>query len=179
MEAAAKNTLALKGQEVAINRVAEPAGKRPPSANGANWAVNSTHNFTNFKVERCYRCGGGNHAPAQCRFQDATCHKCGKGGHIASACRGRAKPTGSQRSRRPNVRTNWVAEDSDIDDELPIYTLRDKSQPYRTELLLNGKLVEMEVDTGAAVSLIGHNKFQELFPQLSLTKSTEILRTYT
>ena len=59
------------------------------------------------------------------------------------------------------------------------YTLRDKSQPYRTELWLNGKLVEMEVDTGAAVSLIGHDKFQELFPQLSLTKSTEILRTYT
>ena len=118
MEAAAKNTLTLKGQEVAINRVAEPAGKGPPSANGANWAVNSTRNFTNFKVERCYRCGGGNHAPAQCRFRDATCHKCGKGGHIASACRGRAKPTGSQRSRRPNVRTNWVTEDSDIDDEL-------------------------------------------------------------
>ena len=32
------------------------------------------------------------------------------------------------------------------------------------------------MDTGAAVSLIGHDKFQELFPKLSLTK---FLRTYT
>ncbi|XP_054882367.1 uncharacterized protein LOC129356846 [Poeciliopsis prolifica] len=37
----------------------------------------------------CYRCGGKNHNPNDCRFKESECHECKKKGHIAKACRTR------------------------------------------------------------------------------------------
>ena len=54
MEAAARDTLQLKGSEGVVHVV-------------------------NRKQEKpCYRCGRSNHAPASCKFRDAVCHVCGK-----------------------------------------------------------------------------------------------------
>ena len=47
------------------------------------------------------------------------------------------------------------------------------------ELQINRKKVQMEIDTGAAVSLISEKTKSDLFPSASLTKPSLSLRTYT
>ena len=74
MEAAARDTLQLKGSEGVVHVV-------------------------NRKLEKpSYRCGRSNHAPASCKFREAVCHVCGKKGHIAPACRSKKK------TRHPDAR---------------------------------------------------------------------------
>ena len=44
---------------------------------------------------------------------------------------------------------------------------------------MNGKQLTIEIDTGAAVSLISEQTFQKLYPELYLQPSHTILKTYT
>ena len=53
------------------------------------------------------------------------------------------------------------------------------SSPITTDMLINGKKVIMEVDAGAAVSIIGERKLKALFPDVKVRKSDILLKTYT
>ena len=117
----------------------------------------------------CYRCGRTGHSPRACGFKDATCHSCGKRGHIRRACIGRHRPAGVQ-----NV------EEQQAEDDAAIKIIKSKtSGPYQVWLSLNGQSVAMEVDTGAAVSLMSETMWRQLFPRESLVESPVRLRTYT
>ena len=54
-----------------------------------------------------------------------------------------------------------------------------RTNPYLVVVELNGKAVSMEIDTGAAVSLISHSTQTALFPKAVLTRPKLNLRTYT
>ena len=47
------------------------------------------------------------------------------------------------------------------------------------ELQLDGKPVTMEVDTGAAVSLISEWTLKQVLPKAAIHSTTVVLRTYT
>ena len=51
--------------------------------------------------------------------------------------------------------------------------------PISVDKELNGKMVQMELDTGAAVSLISECTKERLFPRAPLQKPVVALRTYT
>ena len=53
------------------------------------------------------------------------------------------------------------------------------TNPIMVELTINGQKTKMELDTGAAVSVISTQTKTEMFPQASLMPSTLILTTYT
>ena len=53
------------------------------------------------------------------------------------------------------------------------------SQPIKIKLHVNDRPLEMEVDTGATVSIISETMQQEMFPQAKLCKSEILLKTYT
>ena len=61
-----------------------------------------------------------------------------------------------------------------------MFTLRNgASPPITIDLQIDGKDVCMELDTGAAVSIIGEKKPQEMFPNTKLRRSEMVLKTYT
>ena len=127
----------------------------------------------NSPKQRCFRCGRTNHNAHDCKFRDATCHFCGKTGHISPACLSRKK--GKDKSDR---NTKTVSDSTRVSE--PISTIGSRlSRPITTDLKINGKAVTMEVDTGAAVSLISHKHLKHLWPELSLSKTDVVLRTYT
>ena len=133
----------------------------------------------------CYRCGQTSHDQTNCRFHGENCHQCGKQGHIASVCRLRQ----GQKSRKPKYysSTKWVnAEDKEEDtiedpEHLPLYTMKEhrSSSPIKISLQINNQPLQMEVDTGAAVSLISQRTYQEYLSQIPLEKSDILLKTYT
>ena len=151
----------------------------------------------------CYRCGRTGHMSDKCRFKDATCHACGKLGHIAPVCKSKHKNArslasqnqvtapagGSQRTRRskPSGSTNYIATADDTispssssGEELSLYTLGNSQvSSISISVIMNDNPVVMEIDTGAAVSLISDTTYKSLFPEVPLRASSVSLRTYT
>ena len=187
MESAHRDAKVMKGTESLLGLqklFISPSSAKHPSASEST---------------ACYRCGRTNHSPADCRFRDAQCHHCGKKGHIVPVCR--AKKAGAaghgsadapkkykRRSKAAPHQAKWVAagagnisdhSQSDPED-LQLLTIGDKSStPIEVDLTISGKTVTMEVDTGAAVSLVSEETKQRLFPSMALWKSSVRLQTYT
>ena len=51
-------------------------------------------------------------------------------------------------------------------------------RPYKVTLDFDGVPIEMEIDTGAAVSIISESTQKIVFPKARLSKSSVVLRTY-
>ena len=116
--------------------------------------------------QSCYRCGATNHLPSECRFKDAVCHACKKRGRIAKVCRSKKSdsPHRKQQAGRQKKRVNFVDVDQKPEggeEDLPIYQ------------------TAMELDTGAAVSLISEETYRKLLPTSALKLNSVNLRTYT
>ncbi len=140
----------------------------------------------------CGRCGRGNHSKHECKFRNATCHKCGKVGHIVPVCRSKTSGKSPKASTR---RAKWLttADSADSDsasdcppdqatdeEPQPLFVVSDKaSPPYKVKLEVNGHPLEMEVDTGAAVSLAPESAVATLLSTTQLQSSNIVLKTYT
>ena len=157
----------------------------------------------------CYGCGGS-HASRDCRFRNSVCNYCHKKGHIQLVCRSRlqqqqqrkpAQPPQQQPTRRggPQRRTNKV-DDETLPTPAPTSTssapspqplLVDynmcvvktgRAAPFTAAVVVNGASLDMEVDTGAALSLISAATYSQLWPPgcaPQLSKPSVRLRTYT
>ena len=127
----------------------------------------------------CYRYAKPGHSPANCRFQTAKCHKCQKIGHIMRACTAQ-RPTKAVRQV-----THEEALQDDDDDigiqnaEYNLFNLNSTSnQPFQVMVIVDNQQVPMEIDTGAAVSLVSEETYKKLWPHKPLQQATIVLKTY-
>ena len=190
MESAQNSSTKLQGSETpSVNYGSVPSQRGRelhPSSSGGSCSKSS---------KLCYRCGG-KRLPTNCRFIEVTCNKCHKKGHIARACMsgsrqippGGKAPNKQQSNQRPQHRAHAIQgtdpdtpdTDSEESDSLPLLRVGGKArQPIVVKLTVDGKDIPMEVDTGAAVSLISLATKKQLFPQKKLLDSTLVLTTYT
>ena len=136
--------------------------------------------------EKCYRCGGADHAPGECRFRDATCHKCQKRGHIAKACRGgrprvtRRQPS-TEHKQAHNIQEPLPPPAEEQLNDMTLFQVSQPRthQPITVNVEINGQQLDMELDTGAAVTLISTKTHQQLFPDVPLINTSTVLTTYT
>ena len=64
--------------------------------------------------------------------------------------------------------------------EMYTFTInRTRAKPIRVELQVAGQPLTMEVDTGAAVSILSESVFLKKFPERKLESASMVLRTYT
>ena len=180
MEAAERNAQTLKeSSDAAVHYVRKaPSGNAKPSMKQVS------------KTKTCYRCGRADHQHSSCPFKDSKCHYCKKTGHIASVCRKKKAEQGQEQHGKQQHRTKYVAAEpqelsSDSDtDSIPIKQLRGgsksrSSHPITVQVQVNGKPIQMELDTGAAVSVISEQLHKKLFPDAKLRPAHALLRTYT
>ena len=113
----------------------------------------------------CRQCGRSNHSPGDCHYKNAECHNCSKRGHIALICRGKPeskhKPEGSKKkfSKKKFKKAHWVAEQVDSNpEELQIHAIGGYARPIHVTVDINDVSLSMELDTGAAVSLISEQQ---------------------
>ena len=177
----------LKAIEIATNL--ESVERSTHVMKSSKPGVSVEANVKAINTQPCYRCGRKDNAPAHCKFKDAVCHSCGKRGHISPACRGKKRDdtrkqfsTFKTRGRRNT--TKWVStsmeDNSDSSDDFTLFTFRNKSTPpILIDLELSNRNIVMELDTGAALSLISETTKKELFPTVNLRHSEVVLKTYT
>lgn len=111
----------------------------------------------------CHRCAG-HHPPVSCPFLTSDCFKCKKKGHIAKMCKTKL------------VHSVEPQEDRDL---LTLcHVNRSDTPPFRVNVTINGKVVPMEIDTGAAVSIISEVEWARHFPNASFTQEDVKLMTY-
>ena len=174
MEAAEKTTKSLKEGETSIQQVSISQILRAP----------------------CSRCGKTSHGPRDCRFQNAQCYKCGKFGHIASVCRSQGQQKTRQSQSQPRsiaqrnkggqtYRTRYVeAEREEVDsqqdqEDLFLHMVGGLAMPpIKVPLLVDNVLLEMELDTGAAITIISETKYKEQFPGKKLRELSTLPKTY-
>ena len=121
------------------------------------------------KPIECYRCGGP-HLANVCRHITSKCRACAKTGHIAKVCRSKhamRKDTTMFRDTRPGQPksessggTHTVEEDisredgASSDSSYPMLAVVSRSQPIILSVMVNNRKLDMELDTGASVSVI-------------------------
>ena len=128
----------------------------------------------------CYRCGKPNHKPASCRFKSARCHNCGKIGHLQKVCPAR-KQTGevAKTPKSGKVRTVQEGIQDSGEHSLVLNQVTSKmGEPIRVEVQLDGRPLSIELDTGAAASLISVKTDDALFPDMPLLVCATTLSTY-
>ena len=120
----------------------------------------------------CYRCGRKHKATA-CLFKEAECHTCEKRGHIAKVCRTKLKKHGMPPKSEQTHRV-------DIQESKPVEYILFKeslhtSEPLIVDVAVNGQSLQMELDTGASISLISGCQYKWLREAPFLEKSSVIL----
>ena len=123
----------------------------------------------------CYRCGG-NHQPTTCPCRAYTCHYC----KIAKVCQKKAR--GNQNQEQAHSVRDQDAPGDNSQEYVLHHVGSGARDPYQAFIKMNGHPVQMEIDTGASVSVVGEEIFKAIqrgVKPLELQKSSVQLRTYT
>ena len=126
----------------------------------------------------CYRCGG-KHLATKCRFISEECHSCGKRGHIAKVCRSTKSKKSESSTNKP---VHQLREDTPPEAEYTLFPVQNSNcKPLQTTMVVEGHNLTMEVDTGAAVSLVSEETVNNssFLKCLPLKQTSVRLRTYT
>ena len=146
------------------------------------------------KPIECYRCGGP-HLANVCRHITSKCRACAKTGHIAKVCRNKhamRKDTTKFRDTRPgqpksesSSGTHTVEEDISREDGVssdssyPMLAVVSRSQPIILSVMVNNRKLDMELDTGASVSVISEDTYNAVLRDTVSLVSTDVsLRSY-
>ena len=137
---------------------------------------------------RCFRCGSLEHMANVCPHKLKRCYRCNKVGHMKSACRNYKADNSKAEKNESQANCNQVdtvneTEEVEIDvlDAWPLYKLNAKlTAPVTVPLLLNGNETSMELDTGAAVTVMGVSHFNRIKNKADQLQDSKVrLRTYT
>ena len=173
MESANKHAHDLQAVPATVHVVRSQPGGAPPKS----------------KTSQCYRCGG-KHLAADCRFKEVNCNNCGKKGHLARVCRSKAKSTNDRKPGKTVPRDTHTirgasSNNSESDDQTEYeihHSSTGSTNAITVPVLLNKSKLEMEVDTGAALSVISKSTYDQLWSDESappLKPAAAKLKTYT
>lgn len=178
METAGKDAVELQrshnDKETPVNKLKAIQGgnKRDHGKNSNRTKGGKSASSKRYKA--CFRCDSPDHDPGTCRFISTVCRYCSKKGHIEKACLSK---------KREHKSVKYFKESSDPDPDMePLFHINKlengKCDPILLQPKIEGKTIEMELDTGSAVTLIPHSIYKELFCHVPLHETTIRLKSY-
>ncbi|XP_064482922.1 uncharacterized protein K02A2.6-like [Ornithodoros turicata] len=139
----------------------------------------STQKDASVKKSTCHRCGSERHAAHQCSFKNATCFKCRKIGHIAAACASVKRQNNQHKRTSRNTLKKLSPNAGTTQSVLKSLNSMKGPEPITFDMEIERVPLRMELDTGAAVSVISWKDFKQKFPKLKLLQTSLQLKTYT
>lgn len=143
METAARDATELQAKHGGINKIQKQGKPKTPKFKPQR-----------MNVKKCFRCMGMGHDPNDCYFRDKECFNCHEKGHSKKACK-------AKRSKK----LQYFDEGDDLDDayiatlEVDVNSVRKTDGVIIVAPVVNGVELKMELDTGAAVSVIPETIF--------------------
>lgn len=104
-------------------------------------------------TSKCSRCGKEQHPREKCPAKEATCHGCGRKGHYSSQCYSKTVAE--------------IKAGGDIDTMFLDTISSDERSCWRTTINLNGVQVSFKLDTGAEVTAISEEAYQQIGTPIS------------
>ena len=132
--------------------------------------VNKLDSGDNEATKPCYRCGKTSHLPWKCTFREAKCFNCGKKGRDMFGASAAVGPLQRERGARDKQYSSWKQKwlKSRQRSMRSIYKLcqlqGEKIRPLEVPLQIEGQPLVMELNTGAAVSLVSECTYRRLYP---------------
>lgn len=134
----------------------------------------------------CYRCGGADHKPVECRARDK---KCNKVGHFAWVCRSTEHKESQRENRKPfnrkkgkNYKVRAVERQSCVDEEdswaEEEHVLFIKGKDDRVLINVNGREIKMVADTGCGQNIISSQLYKEQFKRCPLKHTNKKFVAY-
>jgi len=121
-------------------------------------------------LKSCAGCGSA-HSRQQCKFRRATCNVCGKVGHISSVCMSASTTRNNNNNNNNCGNSEKLKKSADathnclsqIDSILSVNVQpRRENKKVFIGILINGISVKFQMDSGATVSVITEDTFEQL-----------------
>lgn len=132
----------------------------------------------------CTVCGATNHSWANCRYRDYVCSKCQRVGHLRRVCPGNSgqsprRPAYQRGSRGQKVYFGDAGSEPEEDEEVNLNLIGlNNYKPVSLPLCIENTVLNMEVDTGTAISCISKITYEMYFTHLPLEDDDTILKFY-
>lgn len=175
LEASHKSAVEMKNSATNSEPVGEathkvgykPRFKEPMKSTSSRSSTRSSAQRDFPNEGKCYGCGG-NHNRNQCKFRNSKCYSCNRTGHIAKVCR----------TRTDQISDEDIGSDSELIQKLnKIGGL--KSDKHMLEVLLNGRQVVMELDSGAPGGIISKTALRNAIGKFHVLQSKRKFTSYT
>jgi len=179
-ETVAANQHLLRSEPLAVNHVKKKGNPKftqrahqKPSDSTVTPHRNTPSRSSSGKqgTTKCMFCGDKYHDRSFCRAKDDTCRICSKSGHWAVMCRSGNSAPVSQNAKPHHSKIHGVAaSDTPQDDSTSFFlpsievgAVNDRaSTAWHVTVLVDGRLVNFKIDTGADVSVIGATIFERI-----------------
>ena len=135
-------------------------------------------------VPTCFRCGIRGHIVSKCRIdKSVVSHHCGKRGHMQRACNGKNRAGQPSNNPRKSPAVRRVEEGQELSTlDSPLYRVKSVESSHspliQVKVRVDECIVRMEVDTGAAMSLMSEATFSGLWLGRVLQPSQVRLQSY-
>lgn len=121
------------------------------------------------KRNKCSVCGYNNHQSIQCRFKNYKCKKCNRKGHLRKMC-----------THDDKVNIVEVGSVESGDDGEFVFNIRClKGRPMVERVNIGGLILEFQIDSGSAVSLLSESTYRCHFSKIPLSPTNKRLVSYT
>lgn len=116
----------------------------------------------------CYASGRDNHRFAECKYKVFICKNCNVKENLGKVCKSKKKSN------------NCIKEINYDDDYINMFNLTDinSNKPIIIKLVVNDVLLDMELDTGAGVSILPEKLMKEKFKGLLVKPTLVKLKAY-
>uniref|UniRef100_A0A8C5PU77 Reverse transcriptase domain-containing protein n=1 Tax=Leptobrachium leishanense TaxID=445787 RepID=A0A8C5PU77_9ANUR len=133
----------------------------------------------------CYRCGVASHESHSCRFRNAVCHSCGNKEHTKRVCKKGTEHEGKTHKLLQKRAYQIQLQDSsdDSDGHIPIqtvklYKMNSAYSAIPVPVKIEGKYLTMDLDKGAAVSVITEQDWRRIKVNIPVIKTAVCLQTF-